>query len=439
MIHLQEEGGQLTEAVRRAPHSVVLLDELEKAHPDVLNILLQILEDGILTDGKGRTVNFKNVILVMTSNVGSKKILQLAKDREKNTSDEGAGATDTLANGSIVSQASMEPPKPEEVLNKLQKSPKAMALMMEASRDSDIMSAMQTAMGGSPADLMKVAQNNPKVADFLTRLWDALEMDPNSSSGSTYESSNTVSETQPKSGLESIRDNVQATLEGWSKTSLTSGNEFTSGLINQLNGMIQSDRGAGNTMGASVNNLDEEIAAQEYTKMSNVVKEELEEVIKPEVLNRIDEIIIFAPLGSSDLHSIAQLIIDQTSKRAGKERKIDISVGPRLLEKIVDDGSSNAAQFGARPMRRAVQRYFEDTTSDAIIRGFIQDFDVVKVELDDSQDNWVRITREKDGKSISSRVEDANGGIGSNVGKRNSIDETLKRENDRLETESIYN
>ena len=63
-----EEGGQLTEAVRRAPHSVVLLDEIEKAHPDVLNILLQIMEDGILTDGKGRTVNFKNVILIMTSN-----------------------------------------------------------------------------------------------------------------------------------------------------------------------------------------------------------------------------------------------------------------------------------------------------------------------------------------------------------------------------------
>merc|ERR1711935_106637 len=73
-----EDGGQLTEAVRRAPHSVVLLDELEKAHSDVLNILLQIMEDGILTDGKGRTVNFKNTVLVMTSNVGSKRILDVA-------------------------------------------------------------------------------------------------------------------------------------------------------------------------------------------------------------------------------------------------------------------------------------------------------------------------------------------------------------------------
>ena len=70
-----DEGGQLTEHVRRAPYSVVLLDEIEKAHPDVFNILLQVLEDGRLTDGKGRTVNFANTVIVMTSNVGSQDIL----------------------------------------------------------------------------------------------------------------------------------------------------------------------------------------------------------------------------------------------------------------------------------------------------------------------------------------------------------------------------
>jgi ATP-dependent Clp protease ATP-binding subunit ClpB len=66
-----EEGGQLTEAVRRKPYSVILLDEIEKAHPDVFNILLQLLDDGILTDSQGRTVNFKNTIVIMTSNLGS--------------------------------------------------------------------------------------------------------------------------------------------------------------------------------------------------------------------------------------------------------------------------------------------------------------------------------------------------------------------------------
>ncbi len=64
-----DEGGQLTEAIRRRPYAVVLLDELEKAHPDVFNILLQVLEDGRLTDGQGRTVDFTNTVLIMTSNL----------------------------------------------------------------------------------------------------------------------------------------------------------------------------------------------------------------------------------------------------------------------------------------------------------------------------------------------------------------------------------
>jgi ATP-dependent Clp protease ATP-binding subunit ClpB len=71
-----EEGGQITEAVRRKPYSVVLLDEIEKAHPDVFNVLLQVLEDGRLTDGQGRTVNFKNTVIIMTSNIGSQLILE---------------------------------------------------------------------------------------------------------------------------------------------------------------------------------------------------------------------------------------------------------------------------------------------------------------------------------------------------------------------------
>jgi ATP-dependent Clp protease ATP-binding subunit ClpC len=68
------EGGQLTEAVRRRPYTVVLFDEIEKAHPDVFNLLLQLLEDGRLTDSKGRTVDFKNTLIIMTSNIGSKVI-----------------------------------------------------------------------------------------------------------------------------------------------------------------------------------------------------------------------------------------------------------------------------------------------------------------------------------------------------------------------------
>jgi len=77
-----EQGGYLTEAIRRRPYSVILLDEIEKAHPDVFNILLQVLDDGRLTDGQGRTVDFRNTVIVMTSNLGSTEIQALAGDSQ---------------------------------------------------------------------------------------------------------------------------------------------------------------------------------------------------------------------------------------------------------------------------------------------------------------------------------------------------------------------
>lgn len=83
-----DEGGQLTEAVRRKPYSVILLDEIEKAHPDVFNILLQVLDDGRLTDNKGRVVDFKNTIIIMTSNIGAHIIQEKLKDLNEKNRDE---------------------------------------------------------------------------------------------------------------------------------------------------------------------------------------------------------------------------------------------------------------------------------------------------------------------------------------------------------------
>ena len=251
-----EEGGQLTNAVRRAPHSVVLLDELEKGHPDVLNILLQILEDGQLTDGQGRTVSFKEVILVMTSNVGSKRILDVAN------------------RGSVQANGS--------------------------SSDED----------------------------------------------------------------EAVR------------------------------------------------------SAAQYSEMSDVVKEELEASMKPELLNRIDEIVVFSPLGGSDLRDIVRLIVNQAVDRASKERSITLSVSDCLVEKILQEGSANAAQFGARPIRRAAQRYVEDAVADAIIRGFVEEGETATVSFGREggapfELSTVQIMRHSDGKAMAFEVENAHGGIGS--------------------------
>ena len=87
-----EEGGQLTEQVRRRPYSIVLLDEVEKAHPDVFNVLLQLMDDGRLTDGQGRTVDFKNTVVIMTSNLGSQFLIDQALKPEERE----AKVTETL-------------------------------------------------------------------------------------------------------------------------------------------------------------------------------------------------------------------------------------------------------------------------------------------------------------------------------------------------------
>jgi ATP-dependent Clp protease ATP-binding subunit ClpA len=100
-----DEGGQLTEAVRRRPYSVVLLDEVEKAHPDVFNVLLQVMDEGRLTDAKGRTVDFRNSILIMTSNLGSEFLLE-----ETVAGGFGGARAETRARGAgLVSERPLDP------------------------------------------------------------------------------------------------------------------------------------------------------------------------------------------------------------------------------------------------------------------------------------------------------------------------------------------
>ncbi|KAL7497674.1 hypothetical protein ACHAWT_005632 [Skeletonema menzelii] len=245
-----DEGGQLTEAIRRKPHSVVLFDELEKAHEDVLNILLQVLDEGTLTDGKGRTVSFKNCIFVMTSNVGSKEIIQISRGENP------------------------------------------------------------TAVDGSSAGM---------------------------------------------------------TMEG-------------------------------------------------------AVKNELEKKMKPELLNRIDEIVVFKPLEDDVLISIAKGILDETMKRASAEQDMDVTVTPTLTAMVTQEGAFSAAQFGARPMRRAAKRYLEDTLSEAIMREFLNEGDEVVVDMASEAEasgfrgdgrKIVKITRVTNGRDSMLIPVDSEAGIGS--------------------------
>ncbi|MBQ6310513.1 MAG: AAA family ATPase [Bacteroidales bacterium] len=131
-----EEGGQLTEAVRRKPYSVVLFDEIEKAHPDVFNILLQVLDDGRLTDGKGRTVNFKNTILIMTSNAGSDIIqdymTKMKGLKEINIKDKDGDGIPDPANNSEYAELAISNAYNEQLMDECKE--KVLALMKRTIR-----------------------------------------------------------------------------------------------------------------------------------------------------------------------------------------------------------------------------------------------------------------------------------------------------------------
>jgi hypothetical protein len=123
-----------------------------------------------------------------------------------------------------------------------------------------------------------------------------------------------------------------------------------------------------------------------YSKLLSIVKEELEAGVKPEFLNRLDEIVVFSPLETSELTDIARKLLEETLQRAKEERDLDLTITDRILERVRSEGSSQAAQFGARPMRRAVQRFLEDSISDALVRGFLKPGDSGVVDLAPSTD-----------------------------------------------------
>lgn len=200
-----EEGGQLSEKIRKNPYSVVLFDEIEKAHPDVFNVLLQVLDDGHITDSKGRKVSFKNTILIMTSNAGAQRIVE----------------------------------------------PKNLGFSTETSKEQD------------------------------------------------------------------------------------------------------------------------------YEKMKAGVMEEVKKLFKPEFINRIDEIMVFKPLGKEEMHDIVNLLCDTLAKRCRTQMQIDITFRPALKEHLVTKYSD--AKMGARPLKRALQNVVENQLAEEILAGRIKSGDTAAV------------------------------------------------------------
>jgi ATP-dependent Clp protease ATP-binding subunit ClpB len=217
-----EEGGQLTEAIRRRPYSVILLDEFEKAHPEVFNVLLQVLDDGRMTDGKGRTVDFTNTIIIMTSNLGS-----------------------------------------------------------------DLIRRRMEESGGRPSD---------EVAEGLNR------------------------------------------------------------------------------------------------DLMNLLKERL----RPEFLNRIDEIVVFRPLGREQIRRIVELQFEAIRRAAAKTHGLDLRLTEAAKDSLAREGYDPA--FGARPLKRVLQRQIANQLAEQVLAGFVRDGDTVLIDA--ATDRGVTLTTVPAGEEI---------------------------------------
>ena len=379
-----DDGGQLTNAVRTNNHCVILLDEMEKAHKDVLNILLQVLDDGRLTDGKGRLVNFKNAIIVMTSNCGSQEIRG-----EFDGDSESEPESESRPTGRVP-QKSFTDLSPEELLARLQSSPTAMSKMMAATQDPELISALQAAMG-SPAELQKASRSSEKVSGFLDDLWTTLGADPDTLNP----------DSPPKPWAPSVQDDF-----GFDAVRKFFDSSLAKGSADEVPPPPQ---------------YSEDDA--KYRKVSQIVTESLENEFKPEFLNRLDGIIVFKPLQAAELTAITSNALETVVAQAKREKNIDLSFSSQLTSAIVEQGMDSARNYGARPLKRCITRYVEDGVSDAIISGFLRADDVASLEVKEL--DWGRaslqIKRERDGE-VYEHIIDKDDGVVLGKGKA-AVDE----------------
>ncbi|MFN0010902.1 MAG: ATP-dependent Clp protease ATP-binding subunit [Phycisphaerales bacterium] len=251
-----EEGGALTEAVRRRPYAVILLDEIEKAHPDVFNVLLQVLDDGRLTDGQGRTVDFKNAIIVMTSNFGSAMIQELAASGAEDWEIDAA-VRDLLRRGA-AGAASNAMSQLNKELAKAGKSGKAHS--------------------GEDADDEHAGVMSPKVVEAIVRAQQAM-------------------------------------------------------------------------MGATF--------------------------LRPELLNRIDETVVFHQLKRENLAAIVDIQLDRLRTRLA-EKQISLSLTAEAKNFVASEGWDPA--FGARPLKRVIQQRIENALATRLLQGHFVAGDTVLID-----------------------------------------------------------
>lgn len=288
-----EEGGQLTEAVRNKPYSIVLLDEIEKAHPDVFNILLQLLEDGRLTDNKGNTISFKNTVIIATSNIGSdiirRKIMEAQAGKK-----EGA-ADPAQANGQQV-----DPNNPNPAIA----NPTSPTAPAQAQQIAAVAPAAPANIPMDPAPPLQPGQlpavTDPKKED--------KEEDP------------------------------------------------------------------------------ENPRTKAFKELSSIVMEELTKHFRPELINRFDEVVVFEPLTQENMIEICKLQIDATRKLL-KEQNIGLDLSQKAFDQLAKEGYDPV--YGARPLRRLIQRSIENPIAIYLIQKTIVSGETILVDYDAAGDKFI--------------------------------------------------
>ena len=436
-----EEGGKLTEAVRRRPYSVVLFDEVEKAHPDIFNILLQILDDGRLTDNKGRTISFKNTVVICTSNLGSKLIQEeLLKSGKSEVEEPKAISTYTfsptgreiLTIGNKYFERGKTKNKWEEKTlldffagQKIEDKEKTSfpihgfdthaiaydgeeiitlagdvyyrssttakiwqkTTLVDLFKDYIVANALSDAPDEQlPTIRLKTHAFSPsgwEIVTYKDRLWQRKEGEKNweTMTLEQYFFKNSAEElkslpvsywdihTFTKEGKEMIivGQNLYWRMSGDQKWQTMSLKEYF-GEDFPLEKEIEEKR-----------QLEAEISSKRYGLLKEKLMKEILKFFRPELVNRFDEVVIFEPLEYQHMIKIVKLQLKNVVKLL-EEQEIGFSYTEAAVREIVRAGFDPI--FGARPLKRAIQKLIENPLSEMIIKSELKTSDQVMVDFD---------------------------------------------------------
>jgi len=449
-----EEGGKLTEAVRRRPYSVVLFDEVEKAHPDIFNILLQILDDGRLTDNKGHTISFKNAVVICTSNIGTAQIqdeiLKTGKseieeppilstytftprgreiltimgkifERETNSwngqtlldyfsgqkieaEDEKQDKIDFPVQGFDTHAISA---KGIEVISQngnlfyrtstTQKIWKVLSLI-DYFKDSVVINALPDAPEQQlPTAKLKThafSSDEQEIVTLKDRFWRRKEGDNNWQTGELKnyfkdqpESPDSKPETNKKPPMVSF-PTIYWDIHTFSpdgKELIIAGDKIWVKNLNEKQWAVATLKdyfGKDFPLEKELSEkkkIEEELDKNQYQRIKNKVTEELRKFFRPELINRFDEVIIFEPLKFQHMFKIADLQMKGLRKLL-EEQNMGLLWTEATIKEIVRVGFDPI--YGARPLRRTIQKLIENPISTLIIQRKVKEGDQIVIDFD---------------------------------------------------------